>query len=462
MLGAGRVGATAAGTTALSGCNIGVGIFNGATANVIGGTVPGAGNVISSNLEYGIDISDAGTSNNLVLGNLIGTGIAGTNALGNVGFGIGIWSGASGNIIGGTSAGARNVISGTTGFGYGITIGGANGNVVQGNYIGTDIHGEAGITNMVAGVALYGAASNNIIGGSSPGAGNLVSGNYNYGVYLSDPGTAGNWILGNNIGTDATGTNALPNNIGVAVYSGATNNVIGLKPDGSGLGNTIAFSTLDAVQIGESGTVGIAVRGNSIFSNAGGIALFNHGNNLQNYPVITNAFGLGGATIVLGTLSSQPSQTYLVDVYRNLAADPSGYGQGRFYLGKVSVNTDGSGNGAFALTNAAGNYAGQYLSATATDPIGDTSQFGADVLATNAPLPSAQFTAPPAWLGGGFVFNLTFATNFGYHIQATTNLGGSPVPWVNLTNFTALNPSFTFTDRAATNFPVRFYRAVSP
>ena len=61
------------------------------------------------------------------------------------------------------------------------------------------------------------------------------------------------------------------------------------------------------------------------------------------------------------------------------------HGEGQFYVGTVSVTTDGSGNAPFALTNNAGNYAGQYFTATATAADGDTSEFSADLLATNMP-----------------------------------------------------------------------------
>ncbi len=447
------IGTSAAGTNAVPVSNIGVGIFNGATANVIG-----AGNVISGNLQYGVDISDPGTSNNVVLGNLIGTDVTGTNAIGNADFGIGLWSGASGNVIGGTTAAARNVISGTTGYGYGITLGGAIGNVVEGNYIGTDITGKNAIPNFFSGVALYSAAANNVIGGTA-GAGNLISGNYSYGVYISGQGTTNNWIQGNAIGTDATGTNALPNFAGVIDFGGTTNNTIGLKPDGSGSGNQIAFNYADGVQVGTN-SVGIAIRGNSIFNNGNlGINLVDGGNGLQNSPVITNAFGSGGSTIVLGKLNSAPGGGFFIDVYRNTAAG----GQGQFYLGTVSVTTDGSGNASFSLTNTAANYAGQYFTATATSVGGDTSEFSADVLATNqiSSSPSASFTGPLQWRTNGFVFSLALVTNFNYHLQAATNLA-SPVAWIDLTNFLAISPSLTFTDRLATNYRVRFYRVASP
>jgi hypothetical protein len=124
----------------------------------------------------------------------------------------------------------------------------------------------------------------------------------------------------------------------------------------------------------------------------------------------------------------------------------------------VSVTTDGSGNAGFAFTNAGANYSGQYISATATSMGGDTSEFCLDVLATNVPAPSAQFIGNFLWNTGKFTFALNLQTNFSYRIQTTTNLATS---WIDLTNFTATNSLFNFTDRDATN-KARFYRVVSP
>jgi len=189
------------------------------------------------------------------------------------------------------------------------------------------------------------------------------------------------------------------------------------------------------------------MRGNSIFNNTGlGIDLNNDGvtpnhvgflagpNDFQNYPVITNAHGYAATTVVAGTLNSLANQTYFIDVYRSPAPDPSGYGQGKFYLGSVNVTTDGSGNGSFACTNTAGNYSGQYVTTTATSAGGDTSEFSLAVLATNQPAPSAQFTGPLTWHTNGFVLTLTLATNFSYRLQATTNLAANPIVWIDLTN----------------------------
>jgi hypothetical protein len=405
------IGTGVTGTNAVPGSNIGVGVFDGASANVIGGTVAGAGNVISGHLQYGIDISDPGTSNNVVLGNLIGTDITGTDVIGNVNFGIGIWSGASGNVIGGTVAAARNVISGTTGYGYGITLGGANGNVVQGNLFGTDLTGTNALANGFANVALWGGSTSNLVGGTGTGAGNTIAFSGGHGVVVYDPGTTGNSIRGNSI------------------YS---NNYLGIDLNGDGV-------TPNDLGDADTGP-----------------------NNLQNFPVITNAFGYAASTIVLGKLNSLPGGNFLIDVYRNLTADFSDYGEGQFYAGTVSVTTDGSGNASFALTNNSGNYAGQFFTATATAATGDTSEFSSDVLATNASMPSVQFGTSFAWQPSGFVFNLTLQTNFSYRIQATTNLAGSPILWVDLTNFNAFNSPLAFTDHTAINFRARFYRVVSP
>ena len=380
----------------------GIGILTGASGNIIGG-----GNVLSGNTSYGVYMFGPYTSNNVVEGNLIGTDVTGTNALPNGGWGIGIWNYANNNVIGGTTAGARNVISGNIGPGYGIAIGTANSNVVEGNYIGTDVSGNVPVPNSFAGVAVESGSVGNLIGSTAAGAGNVID--YNY--------------------------------VGVAVYqSNTTNNAI--------RGNSIF----------DSGWVGIDLDGfpgNHVGYEAGP-------DDWQNYPVITNAFGYGNSTIVRGNFNSLPNDSYYIDFYANSVEESYGYGQGQTYMGSTTVTTSAAGNANFAYTNSSANYSGQYISATATAATGDSSQFGADVLATNEPAPLAQFGAPFRWVPNGFVFNLTFATNFSYHIQATTNLAANPVSWVNVTNFTATNISMTFTDRAATSYRFRFYRVVSP
>jgi hypothetical protein len=405
-------------------------------------------------------VKDTGTSGNVVEGNYIGLGPDGVTAVPNDDIAVICWNGATDNLIGGTSAGARNVISGNNNDGVDISSAGTSGNIVEGNFIGTDATGMVSRGNQLSGLGITGVASGNIIGGTSAGAGNLISGSGSYGLYIRDAGTSGNLIQGNFIGTDLTGTNALGNAwADVALWGGATSNSIG----GIGAGNTIAFCNWAGVELYDPPTTNNSIRCNSIFSNGGpGIYLNGIANDLQNSPVITNAYGYAASTVVCGTLNSVAHGTFFIDVYRNIAPDNDGYFEGQYYVGTVSVTTDGSGNANFSLTNTAGNYSGQYFTATATAASGDTSEFSPGVIASNAPAPSVQIVAPFTWRTNGFIFNLSFATNFSYHIQTTTNLGTSPVSWIDLTNFTPASASLLFTDRTATNFRVRFYRVVSP
>ncbi len=467
------IGLGAGGTNGIANALGGVLLAAGAQSNTIGGTVAGARNVISGNTTAGVFFNGTGTSGNLVEGNYIGTDITGTNAIPNTLAGIYLPYGTPGNIIGGTVAAARNVISGNY---YGVYLASpaTTGNLVEGNYIGVTPDGTHAVGSAFTGVIIFGGANNNTIGGTAAGAGNLISGFWGYGVYISDAGTAGNLVQGNIIGADLTGTNALGNGYAnLLLQLGATNNVIG--GTGAGAGNVIAFSGGPGVLLLNANTTNNTIRGNSIFTNgflginfSNATVAANHTgflvgpNNMQNYPVITNAFGYSGSTIILGNFNSLANRGYFIDVYRNIAPDPSGYGEGQFYLGTVSVNTDGSGNASFAYTNSSGNYAGQYITATATAATGDTSEFSLAVLATNQPAPSAQFTGPLTWRANGFVLTLTFQTNFTYRVQATTNLAATPIVWTDLTNYNATNFSLVFTDRTATNYRLRFYRVVSP
>lgn len=201
------------------------GVSISGSGNLIGGTAPGAGNVISGSYRAGLRLSQ-GANANVVQGNFIGTDATGTNPIGNSDSGVLIDSGAHDNLIGGSAAGARNVISGNSQ--SGIMISGTfatsynpNGlklrNVVQGNFIGTDVTGTRALGNH-RGVALESGAAENTIGGTSHGAGNLISGNNTYGVHFTQ--ATANVVQGNFIGIDVTGTTGLGNRVnGVYLYS---------------------------------------------------------------------------------------------------------------------------------------------------------------------------------------------------------------------------------------------------
>ncbi|MEX0682627.1 MAG: dockerin type I domain-containing protein [Dehalococcoidia bacterium] len=217
------IGTDVGGTAALGNSSEGVWVA-GVADNTIGGTVAGAGNVISGNGSNGVYISGFNATGNLVEGNYIGTDVNGTAALGNSNAGVSL-DGARLNTIGGTVAGARNVISGND---NGVNINGdsAYWNLVQGNFIGTDVNGTTGLANSFSGVRILAPA--NTIGGAVAGARNVISGNNGTGIAIEGSSAAGNLVQGNYVGTDINGATDLGNSAyGVHISDGASGNAIG-------------------------------------------------------------------------------------------------------------------------------------------------------------------------------------------------------------------------------------------
>jgi CSLREA domain-containing protein len=367
--------------------------LNGAGAGVVtaglnivasGSTVRGL--VINRFTGHGVRLSSSVFC--IVAGNYIGTNAAGTAAQGNTGSGVFVETGAN-NTVGGTISADRNVISGNGG--HGVRIEGANGNShrIFGNLIGTDATGTAALGNSNFGVAIIASNSNNV-GGTNAAARNVISGNGG-GVLISGGGAGANLVRGNFIGTQADGVSALPNlSSGVAVVNSAGGNQIG--GTAAGAGNVIAFNGGDGVSV-SSGTNN-RVLSNPIHTNGTnaqhlGIDLDADGtspndagdadagaNDLQNFPVLNSAASNGSATNVAGSLNSAASTVFRVEFFSNAACDLGGNGEGAQFLGTEDVTTDGNGNAAFnvVLPNLA---AGQAVTATATDPSGNTSEFSA-------------------------------------------------------------------------------------
>jgi hypothetical protein len=246
--------------------NVGIGIFGGATSNTIGGSTASTGNVISGNNFQGVTISNTGTKSNTVADNFIGTNNAGTAALPNTGAGISIFGGAQSNIIGGPTAASRNVISGNLNQGITISDSGTKSNQVLSNYIGLNAAGTAAIPNSFSGIDIFTAAASNIIG--DVGKGNVISGNLNYGMSLSGTGTSMNTVKANLIGLNATATAGIGNGFsGVGLFNGARSNTIG----GAGVGNMIAFNGISGfyagIDVWDNTTFGNDFNANSIYSN---------------------------------------------------------------------------------------------------------------------------------------------------------------------------------------------------
>ncbi len=320
-------------------------------------------------------IAVQGTGNRIEA-NWIGLNAAGTAASPN---GNGVAVGSSGNTIGGTTAAARNVLSGNLISGVQFTGATARANVVTGNYIGTDPAGVVDLGNQQAGVIIIGEA--NLVGGLTPAARNIISGNNQTGVRLGASATA-NIIQGNFIGTDVSGTLALANGEGVsvgvnAVSTASSNTVGGIQ---AGAANLIAFNNGAGVSV-SAGSTNNAILGNSIIGNGTlGIDLGANGvtandsldadsgpNDLQNFPVLTAV--AGG---VQGTLNTFPGSTFRIEFFANAACDASGNGEGATLLGASAVTTDANGNAAIPFFAVAGN---PFVTATATDSSSNTSEF---------------------------------------------------------------------------------------
>jgi hypothetical protein len=325
-------------------------------------------------------VVDEASLGNSIEGNFIGTDRGGTQSHSNAD-GVLITNNSEETLVGGDSPDKRNVISGNS-F-NGVDISNTGGNEVKGNYIGTTRDGTGKLGNDT-GVALNSASSNGI-GGPSAGEGNAISGNEINGVALFGNSPDSNRVLGNLIGTTASGTGDLHNGENGVGMNGSFNTV----GDGSSGGaNTIAFNGTNGVEIEQNSAHGNHVLSNAIFSNGIGlsIGLNNDGatpndtgdadtgpNNLQNFPVLSSAKTGKKGTTVAGKLNSNPNSTFLVQFFSN----PSGTDEGKTLIGQKEMTTDASGNASFSLkTKKVGK--GQNITATAMNKATfDTSEFSA-------------------------------------------------------------------------------------
>lgn len=283
------IGTDATGATSVPN---GVGLRVDSGSNLIGGAIRGAGNLISGNTHDGLEIDITAGSNNTIEGNLIGTNKSGTAALSNdVGVAI---SAGSGNILGGTTGAAHNLISGNAGDGVWVSSS-ATGTLVEGNDIGTDGSGAAALHN---GIGVLLNSANNTIGGTSAGAGNVISGNTLQGITIATVSATGNTIEGNDIGTSANAAAKVPNGIGVLIETSG-NTVGGTSP---GARNIIS-GNFYGVEIVGTGVTGVTVQGNYIGTNAAGNAALP---NSDSGILINSATGsaIGGAGIGAGNLIS--------------------------------------------------------------------------------------------------------------------------------------------------------------
>ena len=338
------IGLNAGGTAAVpnQGVQSGINITNGASTNSV------IGNVVSGNTQHAVTVFGATTNANVIQGNFIGTDPTGLIRLANGGIGVDVVS-ATNTVVGGAGA-ARNIISGN---GTGMQIRtNAAGTLVQNNYIGVAASGTAAISNGL-GITINDGAGANIIGGATAGLRNLISGNTGAGISLAGTLTTDNVIIGNSIGAGTTTATQLPNqNHGITI-NGATDTRIGGPAAGegniiafnTGSGVNVTAGTGNRISnnaISDNGLIGINLGAGGVTANDAGDADLG-ANNLQNFPVLTSAVDNGATLTVQGTLNSLANTTFRIEIFGNAAADVSGFGEGATPLGFVNVTTDACG-----------------------------------------------------------------------------------------------------------------------
>ena len=439
-------------------------------SNVVGGVTTGSGNVISGNGQQGVCLvgTNGNVTGNMIQGNLIGLDVTGANSLGNGDAGVGITSAAE-NQIGGAASGARNVISANGGEGIFLIDAGTTNNVVQGNYIGTDATGMTGHGNVYEGITVQDAITTQI-GGTAPGAGNLISVNNNRGILLAN--ASGNVLQGNFIGTKADGSTAMGNVFhGIDIDVGSTNNTVG--GSAAEAGNRIAFaqSVYAGVRV-RTGAMNNLISGNAIFSNGAlGIDLGNNGVNSiydcesgipagaanagQNFPVLVNASS-GNGTWIRGTLDSSPGKTYLLQFFASPAGDSSGYGEGQVFLGQTNFTLGAMCSSNFTVFLPVFVPANWVVTATATSPANNTSEFSAWVPVVSVPLPQLAFSRI-----NQSQISLSWTNNGGsFGLQQTYNLS-PPVQWTTVVSTPVLINGFFVVTIPTTNGSA-FYRLTAP
>ncbi len=294
------IGLGADGETAIPNSVAGVYVDASASAITIGGVAAGTGNVISSNPS--VDIWLDGVSNNLVEGNKIGTDAAGATVPGPTQFGVYLYN-APGTTIGGTIPAAMNVIGGATQYGVVLDGSSTTGDAIEGNEIGTNTAGTASLGNKLAGVYIYDGATGNTIGGASAGAGNLISGNNAgtaAGIEISGAGTSNNLVEGNTIGLSSGGA-ALGNTLGVEVDSGASGTTIGGTAAADR--NVIAGNAGPGVELSSSGNLvagnylGVNASGTTARPNSYGVRADAAGNTIGG---LTTTPGTGAGNVIAG------------------------------------------------------------------------------------------------------------------------------------------------------------------
>ncbi len=380
--------------------------------NIIGGSLPGEGNLMSYVRGEVIVVNKANDA--VIQGNFIGTNAAGSGVTNNaihpndVQFGINVGKDLdvypTGTLIGGTTPGAGNLINGFTGqAGFGIAVVSGDHTTIQGNYIGTDRFGTSSDSSLGnnAGIIIQPLSAASTIGGPSLSAKNIIGNSTLAGILiLSSPG---NNIQGNNIGTGADGIASIGNQYGILLIGSSTiNNMIGSTTTGAS--NIIANNTAAGITLASDAGSGYgstgrenSILGNSLYNNPIGIDIsadptkFTDGatlnddgdidmgpNSIQNTPLLRRAAGLRTQTRISGRIQSTPKETFRIEFFWSPTTTA---GQGKIFLGHKNVTTNSAGTKSFTARLIPITGPG-LITATATNSRGDTSELSAGVQPT--------------------------------------------------------------------------------
>ena len=414
-------------------------------SNTIGGTTPAARNVISGSdlqqAQAGIHLTSSGATANTIQGNYIGTNAAGAASIPSW-FGILSESGG-GHTIGGTAAGARNVVSGNSNTGVSLS---SSNNTVFGNFIGVNATNTAPLPNGNQGLRID-SGSGNVIGGTGVNEPNVISFNGDIGVRIAFNGN--NTVRGNTIRGNVDGGVQIYGGSGHLIRSNAIfeNSVstppnlgIDIDPDGGSPDDGVTPNDLGPPPDTDSGP-----------------------NDIQNFPVLTAASFAGGMVSFSGTLASTPSTTFTLEFFVNGVCDPSGFGEGEVPVGTAQVATDASGNVTFGPIAFAVASPLQFATATATNPGNSTSEFSqclaiaGGVTPTPTSTPTATSTRTPTptptptITPGGPTLTPSFTPTLTATPTQTRTPTSTPTPTVTITPG---GPTFTPTSTSTrTNTP---------
>jgi uncharacterized protein (TIGR03437 family) len=390
------IGVDVTGAKVLGNGDHGIALEKGANNNLI------KNNVIVATGRNCVLINDWSSSYNAVTGNFLGTDATGTKALGGtIHAAVGVGMGAAFNRIGGTGRGERNVIVGGVNFGRQ----GAIGNLVLGNFVGTDVTGVNALSRMHHGVNLGGGSRRVFIGGTTEAEGNVISGNPNGGINVE--ASVDYVFVGRNyIGTDASGTRALSNQ-GAGIFIRGERNIT--------QNNTIAYNL--GVGLTVAGSSGNTIRRNSVHSHSRrGIELADGGNNMLSAPILSAATATG----VSGT-AWPGCEVEIFSDYED---------EGRIFEGSTVADA----SGAFAFEKGSP-FTGPNITATATDGEGNTSEFSRPrkIVQTAGPLvnvSAASYAGDPLAvesIATAFGSNLATTTEKATTLPLPTNLAGTTV-----------------------------------